>query len=125
MTRQISFTKYEKKIVPDFRNKINSAESTEDVKKFFSQMLRSLFDEISGDKIAIDEEDIILKPGKNPPYTIGERLKNNPDFLRLWKDSDLSHLINKLAETASNRCKRLEKHPEKTDTKVSRRLENR
>jgi len=35
MTKQISFTKQENELLPDYRNKLNQAESVEDVRKFF------------------------------------------------------------------------------------------
>jgi hypothetical protein len=42
MTKQIFFSKYEQKVLPNFRQKINEAESTEDVKKFFIYTVKEL-----------------------------------------------------------------------------------
>jgi len=50
MTKQLSFTKYEHKILPNFRQKISKAESTEDVKKFFVYTAKELFENILKDK---------------------------------------------------------------------------
>ena len=43
MSKRLSYTKYEQELLPDFRAKINRAESTEDVKKFFVRTIQELF----------------------------------------------------------------------------------
>ncbi|MEW6665715.1 MAG: hypothetical protein AB1512_10915 [Thermodesulfobacteriota bacterium] len=35
-----------------------------------------------------------------------------------WTDSDLPHVIERLAEAATGRYKHVEKHPEKTEAKI-------
>ena len=42
MSRQLSFTKIEKELLPAYRQKMGSAESTEDVKKFFVYIVQEL-----------------------------------------------------------------------------------
>ena len=125
MTKKLSFTKYERKILPDYRQKINNAESTEDVKNFFIYTVNALFFDVFTGEIIIDDEDIRLAPENNPPFLISPRLRAMPVFAGTWKNSDLSNVICRLAETAVNRNRRLEKHPEKTDSKRQRRYENR
>ncbi|MBS3733150.1 MAG: hypothetical protein KGY42_09600 [Desulfobacterales bacterium] len=125
MTRQTSFTKHERKVLPDFRQKINNSESTEDVKKFFSYTVTSLLKEILPEDVTPEFEDIRLAPGSSPPYRVSDRLMETPEFSRTWQNSDLSKMLERLAETALNRYRRLEKHPEKTDSKIQRRYENR
>lgn len=125
MTRQTSFTKHERKVLPDFRQKINNSESTEDVKKFFSYTVTSLLKEILPEEVTPEFEDIWLAPGSRPPYRVSGRLMKTPEFSRTWQNSDLSKMLERLAETALNRYRRLEKHPEKTDSKIQRRHENR
>ena len=125
MTRQTSFTKHERKVLPDFRQKINSSESTEDVKKFFSYTVTSLLKEILPEEEAPEFEDIRLVPGSTPPYQVSPRLLEMPAFSQVWETSDLSKMIERLADTALNRYRRLDKHPEKTDSKIQRRFENR
>ncbi|MCF8094059.1 MAG: hypothetical protein K9J79_01735, partial [Desulfobacteraceae bacterium] len=122
---QISFTKHERKILPEFRKKINNSESTEDVKKFFSYTAGSLFKKILPEEEAVEFDDIQLAPQSNPPYRLSSRLLAVPAFSRIWEDSDLSNVLERLAEAALNRHRRLDKHPEKTDSKIQRRYENR
>lgn len=118
MSRQVSFTKYERKILPDYRQRISSAESSQDVKKFFVYMVEMLFSEIFGDKITLENNDIKLTPGQSRGYQLSKRLRTNPEFTETWKSSDLSDLLDRMAEVACNRYRHLEKHPEKTSSKI-------
>jgi hypothetical protein len=119
MAKQLSFTKYEHQVIPRFREKISKAESTEDVKKFFIYTAMELFENIFAGKMSFEYEDIALMPHATPPYTLNKRLVSSGDFTSVWNDSDLPHLIGRLAERAVNRYKHLEKHPEKTDAKIT------
>ena len=125
MSRQASFTKHERKVLPDFRKKINNAESTEEVKKCFIYRVGSRFSDIFAENVAVEQGDIRLMPDMNPPYQLSDRLMGMPQFVRMWQDSDLAHVLGRLAEAAANRYRRLDKHPEKTDSKIQRRYENR
>lgn len=125
MTKQTSFTKQERKILPEFRQKINSSESTEDVKKFFSYTAISLFKDILPEEVGVEYDDISLAPGIKPPYKVSSRLLEVPEFSSVWQNSDLSNVLDRFAEAALNRYRRLEKNPEKTDSKIQRRYDNR
>jgi len=118
MTKQISFTKYEHKVVPAFRQNINKAESTEDVKFFFVYTIIDLFHAVFQDKIEFYYDDISLMPGQNIQYRVNKRLLIHKDFKSIWNISDLSRVVDRLAESAIHRCRRLEKHPKKTDSKI-------
>lgn len=118
MTRQFSFSKYENELLPDFRLKINLAESTEDVKKFFVYTTKELFEHIFEGKLDIKYEDIMLMPSAEPFYTVNERLSSQQDFSSVWNNSDLPSVIGRFAEASTKRYKHLEKKPEKTDAKI-------
>jgi hypothetical protein len=118
MSPQISFTKYENEVLPDFRKKLNLAESTEDVINFFGQTITELCSSIFEGKIGIDYEDITLILNHEPHYKINKRLFNSDEFTSVWNASDLSRVIGRFAKSAMNRYKRLEKYSEKTDTKI-------
>ncbi|MFO7932436.1 MAG: hypothetical protein ACQETG_06015 [Thermodesulfobacteriota bacterium] len=125
MSKQTSFTKHERKVLPEFRKKINNSESTEDVKKFFSYTATSLFKEILPEDVAVEFDDVRLAPDDDPPYEMSERLMAVREFSSVWENSDLSNVLDRFAEAALNRYRRLEKNPEKTDSKIQRRYENR
>ncbi len=116
MTKRTSFTKNLHRLMPRFRENMSNAESTEDVKKFFSYSVRDLLEDILGKEIRIDKDDIILLPDKPPYFDLSPKLASEID--KVWEGSDLPHLIEKLAESAIGRFKHLEKHPEKTESKI-------
>jgi len=118
MTKQISFSKYEQKVLPGFRQKISQAESTEDVKKFFIYTVKELLESILPEKFGFEYEDVALMPGSKPYYILSERLLSLNEFSSVWNDSDLPRLLSRLAETAVNRYKHLKKRPEKTESKI-------
>ena len=118
MSNQTSYRKYEQEILPNYRNRLNQAESTEDVKKFFNYAVQELFAKIFSHSMQFDFEDISLDPNFSPPYKLSDRIMSNREFLAVHDQSDLKQILEKLAETAINRYKHLEKHPERTNSKI-------
>ena len=118
MTRRLSFTKYEHEVLPDFRKKINRAESTEDVKKFFAYTAKALFENVFQGKMDLEHEDFFLMPDCHPHCSFSERLSSHEDFKSMWNGSDLPQVVHRLAKSAMGRYKHLEKHPEKTEAKI-------
>lgn len=119
MTKQLSFSKFEHAVLPSFRKNINLAESSEDVKKFFVYTTQRLFGDIFAGALTFHYTDIALTPkGVEQNYVVSDRLLTSADFNALWQGSDLPQVLNRLAATAVNRCKHLEKHPEKTAAKI-------
>lgn len=118
MTKQLSFSKLENEIMPDFRNRINQAESAEDVKKFFVYAANELMNNVFAGKIHFEYGDIRLTPATDQQFSVAERLLGMEEFTEIWNGSDLRHVTGRLAQTATNRYKHLEKHPEKTNAKI-------
>jgi hypothetical protein len=118
MTTRVSYTKYENRLLPSFREKLNMAESTEDVRKFFTYTLRDLFDAVFEERLNLDKEDIFFDPERDPPYSFGEGLKAHQEFSSVWNGSDLPRVVNRLADSAVRRYRHLEKNPEKTTSKI-------
>ncbi len=118
MTTRVSYTKYENRLLPSFREKLNMAESTEDVRKFFVFTMRELFDAVFEETLDLDKEDISFDPEHDPPYYLGERLTSHQEFTSVWSGSDLPRVVNRLADSAVRRYRHLEKKPEKTTSKI-------
>ena len=118
MARQMSYTKHENKLLHDLRQKLNKAESTEDVKKFFVHTSRKLFDSVSDGRMDSRYEDIALQPGKAPYYRVADRLSSTEAFDSVWSNSDLSRVLGRFAEAAVGHYRHLEKNPEKTKSKI-------
>ena len=118
MTKQLSFTKFEHKVLPKFRHKINEAESTEDVKKFFVQTTKELFEDIFGGEMDFEYEDFKLRVDIDPFYVLSDRVLSSQNIQSVWDTSDLPRIICRLAESAVGRYKHLERNLEKSDTKI-------
>jgi uncharacterized membrane protein len=118
MTKQMSFAKYEQELRRELRQRINSAESTEDVKKFFVRTVLELFEIGLERRIALDYEDVHLDLEKEDGFTISNRLQGIADFVSIWKHSDLRHVVKRMAEFAIKRHKGLERHRDKTEAKM-------
>ncbi|HKJ34824.1 MAG TPA: hypothetical protein VKA34_23570 [Balneolales bacterium] len=118
MKKKLSFTRYEREILPNFRQKISKAESTEDVKKFFVYTVKELFKNVFEGQMEFDYEEFELTPDSESHYRLSERVLSSKDFTSVWNHSDLPRVVNRLAESSIRRYTHLEKHPEKTDSKI-------
>ncbi len=118
MNKKFSFTKYEREILPKFRQKIGNAESTEDVKKLFVYTVKELFNNVFEGQMEFYYEEFELTPDSKPHYRLSKRLLSSKNFTSVWNHSDLSRVVNRLAESSLRRYMHLEKHPEKTDSKI-------
>lgn len=118
MTRQFSYTKFENKVLPNFREMVNKAESTEDLRKFFLYSTKELLDSIFEGTIAFSYEDFSLTLEKKPYYRLSDRLLSMEAFNNVWKESDLPRVVCRLAESAVRHYKRLERKPDKSETKI-------
>ena len=118
MTRMFSFTKQENELMPQYRQRMTTAESTEDVKKFFTRAAGELLEAVSERKLDQDSEDIRLDPASVAGYSLSERIRKTEEFQAVWDNSDLRRILEHMASCAVNRYKHLDKHPEKTDAKI-------
>ena len=118
MKKKFSFTRCEREILPNFRQKIGKAESTEDVKKFFVYTVNELFRNVFEGQLEFDYEDFELMPDSEPHYQLSKRLLSSKDFTSVWNHSDLPRVVNRLAESSIRRYKHLDKQPEKNDSKI-------
>ena len=116
-----SYTKYENEVIHKYRNNLNHAESVEDVKKFFSYTMQELMAKVFDGKLDMHYEDVQLCVDNKAGFTISNALKQKTAFGQVWEDSDLSSIMSRLAESASNRFRHLSGHPEKTNAKFNRR----
>jgi hypothetical protein len=118
MTKKMSFTKYEHECLPAFRQRINKAESIEDVRKVFSYTTRVLMEKIFSGEGKFRDDDVTLELSGKSHFSLNNRLFSIEAFRSSWNDSDLPRMVSRFAETAARRIKHLQKHPEKTDAKI-------
>jgi hypothetical protein len=118
MTERQSFTKYEHDCLPAFRQRINKAESVEDVRKVFAYTTRLLIEKIFGGEERFGDDDVTLELSEKSCFSLSRRVFSRKGFRSTWNNSDLPRMVGRFAETAARRIKHLEKHPEKTDAKI-------
>jgi len=119
MNTHVSFSRVEQEILPKYRDNINHAKSTEDVKKFFVYAAQELVGKALEGRVSLEYEDFRLDFELQKPFHVSERLLENQNFLEVWETSDLPHIVARLAETAHNHYLRLDtKHPDRTESKM-------
>jgi len=117
MADTISLSKYEKQVLPKFRDQLNQAESEEDVKKFFVETVERLLALATKDGVDPQYNDIRLVPGSPPYYQLNPDLLNSQSMKAL-ANSDLQPILHRIAQPAANRYRHVAKHPEKTNSKI-------
>jgi len=118
MSEQLSFTKIENDLRPTYRNRLNTAESPEDIKKFFVYTAREFLTRTLGDSVQVEYEDVRLAPDSDPPYILSDKLVRHPSYTSLQQRSDLNIILNRLAQSAARRYVHLERNPEKSESKI-------
>ena len=63
-------------------------------------------------------DDLTLDPKTKPYFAASARLRASSTFSRVWLHSDLPAIVERFAETAAHRHHHLDKHPEKTESKI-------
>jgi hypothetical protein len=118
MAEKLSFTKYEHECLPAFRQRINKAESVEDVRKVFAYTTRILMEKVFSGTLKFRDEDVTLELSQESPFSLNSQLFATEGFKSAWNNSDLPRMVGRFAETAARRIKHMEKHPEKTDARI-------
>ena len=116
-----SYAKIERDLKGEYKKKMNAAESTEDVKKFFGQTALRLFGRVFEGEVAIDYEDVRLDANRPRGFRLREGLTSDETIQKVWDGSDLPDIVGRFATQAGKRMKDLEKHPERTESKIHHR----
>lgn len=120
MTNVRSHTRHEQHLRKEFRAKLNTSESSEDVRKLFVNAFRELMSLVFEGALDIRNDDINLDPTEELGFRISRRLNNNRLFREEWDESDLPSIVCRLAETARKRIVRFDKNFDKTESKIFR-----
>jgi hypothetical protein len=120
VTKVRSHTRHEQQLRKDFRAKLNTSESSEDVRKFFVNAFRELMNLTFENEVEVRNDDVSLDSDAEHGYRISSRLMNNRLFREEWDASDLSSIVCRLAESARKRIVRFDKNLDKTESKIFR-----
>jgi len=120
MTRQSSFSKLRKEMMPGFREKMQMAESTEDVKKFYSETMRQLLDRLASHYDPVLPDDVRLSPDSTDGYFINPAIMDRPPLRAAWSESDLPYILDDFTSVALHRHAHLTKGSGKPRRKINR-----
>ena len=112
-----SFTKLERSVSSNLRAKLSLAEDVGDlVELFYTAMTSFINKAVPG--IQMSPDDLLFDPDLPDHFAIENRLLNSPEFAEMWNNSDLKAIACRLAESCYKRYLHLERHPEKTKSKI-------
>lgn len=120
VTNVRSHTRHEQQLRKEFRAKLNTSESSEDVRKFFVNAFRELMNLTFNSKVEVRNDDVSLDSSSEHGCRISSRLMNNRVFHEEWGASDLPSIVCRLAESARKRIVRFDKNLDKTESKIFR-----
>lgn len=118
MIKSYSFTLLEKMLTPEFRKKVNEAESVGELTSIYSKTMVTLFQKTVPDSLTVLEGDIVFSPKDNPMFTIHPRLQGKAEIQNLMENSDLPKVLERFARSVNRRFKHLQKHVQKTQLKI-------
>lgn len=118
MAFQYSFSNYEKDYSHDYRKRINTAEDGVDVSKTFSHTMVLMLNDIFDNKFDLKDPDVMFDPSDSKHYKFSNRVEMMSGFNDVLIKSDLTNILERFATTANNRYTHLNKHPEKTNSKI-------
>ncbi|MCF8030980.1 MAG: hypothetical protein K9K39_08805 [Desulfohalobiaceae bacterium] len=115
MSQRISYTKIENELWPEYRDRLNKSESTEDVKKFFAYTATELLQKVLEPRgISPDFEDVRLDPEGDTPYILSSRLSNQEKVSAVFAESDLQDILHRLGRSAVKRYRQLTRNAGKS-----------
>ena len=76
MSKQLSYSRVEQNVLPGFRQNINLAESTEEVRKIFGFAVRDLLIGAFRQEIDPSPDAVVLAPNSDSGFTLSEDLQN-------------------------------------------------
>lgn len=118
MTRQVSFTRLEQALAPGFRERMDKAETVEDVRRFFAETVATLIADALGESASVRNEHVVLCPENETGYELHETVKAGEGFAAMWETSDLSRIIGDFARVAGKRATHLARNPERTEARI-------
>lgn len=118
MTRQVSFTRLEQAQLPGFRERLDRAESPDEVRRFFAETMATLLSDALGTAGAVRYDDVALSPDAADGYELAPAVRAVQGFAGIWNDSDLPRIVGGFARVAEKRFRHLAGNPERTEAKT-------
>ncbi|MDP2849315.1 MAG: hypothetical protein Q8O35_14170 [Humidesulfovibrio sp.] len=116
-----SLTKHENELSRSLRQRVNSAESTQDVQNAFAAFLRDMLSRATGSEVVLDEGDVRVDPKVEDGFILGPGITANKDFAGFLERSDLLPILRRQAIDSVNRINHLGKNTVRAEAKIFQR----
>jgi hypothetical protein len=116
-----SLTKHENELSRSLRQRVNSAESTQDVQNAFAAFLRDMLSRATGSEVVLDEGDVRVDPKVEDGFILGPGITANKDFAGFLERSDLLPILRRQAIDSVNRINHLGKNTLRAEAKIFQR----
>lgn len=116
---KVSFNAYEREVEPAYRDLIDKAESTVDIRNFFERTALDFLQETVGDKIDIKSESITFAPDSEQGYRLSTILIEDTEFQNIIEHSDLSNILARFTDRAVKKYAQLDRRQQgKPEAKI-------
>jgi RNA binding exosome subunit len=115
MNEQLSYVKHQNALIHQYRERINHAESEQDIKRMFFQIMKDLFIDIFEDDLGLEFNHVNLRPDEKTFFRLDSQIAQHPRLHVALEHSDLQLILSTFAKQA---CHHLQRHPENTERKI-------
>ncbi|WP_291326255.1 hypothetical protein [Desulfovibrio sp. UCD-KL4C] len=117
---KVSFNAYERNVEPAYRDMIDKAESTVDIRNFFERTALNFLQETVGDRLDIKPESISFAPDSEQGYRISPILIENSEFQEIVEHSDLANILDRFTDRAVKKYAHLDRrHQGKPEARIN------
>lgn len=118
MQHRASLTRHENELSRALRQRVQSAESAQDVQQAFALFLKDMLARATGHELVLEEGDVRVDPAVPEGFVLGPGIAANPDYARFLEGSDLPEILRRQAEDAVNRINHLKRNTVKAEAKL-------
>ena len=118
MNEQQSYIRYQNALIHPYRERLNRAESDQDIKKLYFHIVKDLFIDIFEDDLGLKFHHINLLPDKEPFFRLDSELAEHPKLQAAFEHSDLRLILSTFASQGCHHVLHLQGHPKNTESKI-------
>ncbi|MFT4993199.1 MAG: hypothetical protein ACI965_000217 [Paraglaciecola sp.] len=118
MNEQLSYKRYQHSLIHQYRSRLNNAESDQDIKKIYFQIMKDLFVDIFEDDLGLECRHINLLPDTEPFFRLDSKIAEHTRLQVALEHSDLRSILSTFARRACHHLQPMQHHPENTETRT-------
>jgi hypothetical protein len=119
MNEQQSYIRYQNALIHQYRERINHAESDQDLTRMYFQIMKDLFIDIFEDDLGLEFHHIDLLPDTEPFFCLDSKIAEHPRMQAALEHSDIQSILSNFARQACHHLLHLQRHPENTESRIS------